>query len=151
MARMHSRKRGKSGSTKPVVKNIASWMTHKPKEVEMLVVKFAKEGLTASRIGIKLRDAYGIPDVKTLVGKTITKILEEKELTKELPEDLLALIQKSVLIRKHLEENHLDQPAKRGLTLTDSKIRRLAKYYIGTGKLPAGWKFDFKRATMYLD
>ena len=148
---MHSRKRGKSGSTKPVNKSIPSWVGHKAKEIEMLVVKIAKEGMTTSQIGIKLRDSYGIPDVKLITGKTITKILTEKKLDKEIPEDLMALIKKSVLIKKHLEENKHDQPAKRGLTLTDSKIKRLAKYYKGTGRLPKTWKFDTKKARLYLD
>jgi len=151
MARMHSRKKGKSKSTKPINKTVPSWVTHKAKEVEMLVVKVAKEGLSASQIGIKLRDSYGIPDVKIITGKSITKILAKKKLEKEIPEDLMALIRKSVLIRKHLEENKHDEPAKRGLTLTDSKINRLAKYYKRTGKLPANWKFDTKKARLYLD
>ena len=111
MARMHSRARGKSGSTKPVKKVVSSWITYKPKEVELLVIKCAKEGLTSSQIGIKLRDAYGIPDVKLMTKKTITAILHEKDIKKDIPEDLMALIKKSILIRKHLEDNKHDQPA----------------------------------------
>ena len=151
MARMHSRKRGVSGSTKPAVKKIPSWVTYKAKEVELLVVKYAKEGKSASEIGIRLRDAYGIPDVKLVTKKTITKILEEKSLTKDIPEDLLALIKRSIMIRKHLETNKHDEPAKRGLILTDSKIARLIKYYKKSGKLASDWKFDPKRASFYLE
>ncbi|MBU1201062.1 MAG: 30S ribosomal protein S15 [Nanoarchaeota archaeon] len=151
MARMHSRAKGKSGSTKPVKKVIPSWVTHKPKEVELLIVKYAKEGLTSSQIGIRLRDAYGIPDVKLITKKTINKILKEKEVQKEIPEDLIALIRKSIFIRKHLEENKHDQPAKRGLQLTDSKINRLVKYYKSSGRLPVDWRFDSSKARFYLD
>lgn len=151
MARMHSRKKGKSGSNKPAKKTIPAWVKYSPKEVELLVVKYAKEGKTPSQIGIYLRDEYGIPDIKTITGKSVTKILEEKNLLGELPEDIMALIRKAVLIRKHLEENHKDMPAKRGLQLTESKILRLAKYYKRTKRLPADWKYDPKKIRLYIE
>lgn len=151
MARMHSRKKGKSGSTKPAKKVIPSWVKYKPKEIELLVVKYAKEGLAPSSIGVKLRDGYGIPDVKMITGKSVSEILNEKDLLKDLPEDLMALIKKSILVNKHLEENKQDKTAKRGVQLTISKINRLVKYYRGTGRIAADWKFDPKKATMYLD
>lgn len=142
MARMHSRKKGKSKSTKPAVKSVPKWVTLKPKEVETLIVKYAKEGNTASKIGIIMRDKYGIPDVKTMIKKSITEVLAGNELNKEVPEDLLALIRKAVFLRKHMEANHKDMPGKRGLELTESKIRRLAKYYIRSGKLDSSWRYD---------
>ncbi|MFH1589660.1 MAG: 30S ribosomal protein S15 [archaeon] len=151
MARMHSRKRGVSGSTKPANLEASSWVKYKSKEVELLVVKYAKEGLTPSGIGLRLRDTYGIPDVKLITKKSVTEILKDKKLTKDIPEDLMALIRKSILVRKHLEENKHDFPAKRGMQLTDSKIHRLTKYYKRTGRLPASWKFDAKRASFYLE
>lgn len=146
---MHSRAKGKSGSNKPVKKATPSWVQYKPKEIEMVVLKLAKEGQTASEIGIHLRDSYGVPDVKIITGKSITKILQEKNITKEFPEDLLALIKKAVFLRKHLEDNHKDFSAKRGLQLTESKVRRLAKHYIATKKLPAKWKYDPQKMKMY--
>ena len=87
MARMHSRKKGKSGSKKPSKKSGYSWMSYKPKEVEMLVLKLAKEGNNTSTIGIVLRDTYGIPDVKAITKKSISVILEKKELLPKLPEN----------------------------------------------------------------
>ncbi|MBU0471729.1 MAG: 30S ribosomal protein S15 [Nanoarchaeota archaeon] len=151
MARMHSRKKGKSGSTKPVKTALPSWVKYKSKEVELLIVKYAKEGLSASRIGVRLRDRYGIPDVKIVVGKSISEILKEKGILNEIPEDLLALIRKSIFVRKHLESNKHDEPAKRGLILTDSKIHRLVKYYKRTERLSATWKFDPKKTGYYLE
>jgi len=142
MARMHSRKKGKSGSTKPIAKAVPSWVRYKAKEVELLIVKLAKEGKTSSEIGIILRDSYGIPDVKTLTKKSVTKILEEKKLGAELPEDLMAVIRKNVLVRKHLENNKQDKTAKRGLQIADSKIKRLVDYYKNTGRLDKSWKYD---------
>jgi small subunit ribosomal protein S15 len=145
MARMHSRDKGKSGSNRPALKEKISWVRYKPKEIELLIVKLAKEGIKASRIGLVLRDSYGIPSVKDLVGKSITKIMREKKLLGDIPEDLLDLIKRSVQLKKHLEENHKDNTAKRGLRLTESKINRLIKYYKGTEVLSSEWKYDEKR------
>ncbi|NQU78930.1 30S ribosomal protein S15 [Candidatus Woesearchaeota archaeon] len=151
MARMHSRDKGVSGSKRPLKKTVPSWIRYKPKEVELLVGKMAKDGKTASQIGLHLRDTYGIPDVKTLSGKRITAIIIEKKLAPQVPEDLRALIKKAALVRKHLEDNKQDMPAFRGLQLTDSKINRLVKYYKRTGKLDVSWKYDPSKASTYLE
>lgn len=150
MARSHSRVHGKSGSTKPVKKVIPSWVQYKPKEVELLIVKYGKEGKQPSQIGLLLRDEYGIPDAKMITGKSISNVLEEKKLGAELPEQLLALITRSLALRKHLEKNKHDQPAKLGLTLTDNKINRLARYYKKRKVLPSDWKYNPERAKIYL-
>ncbi len=151
MARMHSRAKGKSGSNKPLKRSVPSWVRYNAKEVELLIGKLGKDDVPPSKIGLLLRDNYGIPDVKTLTGKTITQILAEKKLLLEVPEDLRNLIRKAAMIRKHLEENHKDMPAKRGLQLTESKIARLVRYYKNTKKLPVTWKYDPKKASTYLD
>lgn len=128
-----------------------SWVRYKPEEIEALVVKLSKEGNTTSQIGLILRDSYGIPDTKTLTGKKITQILVSKDIKKELPEDLLNLIKKAVLIRKHLETNHKDVPAKRGIMITESKIKRLANYYKAQKRLDLDWRFDPKKGAMFLE
>ncbi|MBR9675476.1 30S ribosomal protein S15 [Candidatus Woesearchaeota archaeon] len=151
MARMHSRKRGKSGSTKPNTEKTPSWVTYKPKEVEVLISKLAKDGKPPSQIGMYLRDVYGIPSVKLLTKRSITSILEEKKLQGELPEDLLALIRKAALLKKHLEENHKDMTSLRGLQLTESKIFRLVKYYKNTDKLRSDWKYDPSKISFYAE
>ncbi|MBU1704355.1 MAG: 30S ribosomal protein S15, partial [Nanoarchaeota archaeon] len=142
MARMHSRNKGRSGSTKPAKKVLPSWVRYKPKEVEMLITKLSKEGKTSSEIGIILRDTYGIPSAKLIMKKRICELLEAKKLVHEIPEDLLSLIKRSVAIKKHLEENTRDNTAKRGLILTESKIKRLTKYYKKVGKVSHEWKYD---------
>ncbi|MCH7613484.1 MAG: 30S ribosomal protein S15 [Candidatus Marinimicrobia bacterium] len=149
MARKYSRKHGKSGSKKPIKKTLPVWLRYKPNEVEILIVKLAKEEKSSSEIGIILRDTYGIPDVRTLCKKKISQILIEKKTAPELPDDLTALIRKSVAIRKHTETNNKDETAKRGLTLTESKIKLLTTYYKKSGKLASEWKFDPERAGFY--
>jgi len=151
MARMHSRAKGKSRSTKPSRRFVPGWLKYKPREVELLVVKYAKEGKNSSQIGLYLRDEYGIPDVKLVTKKSITQILKEKKLLKEIPEDLMALIRKAVLIRKHLADNKKDMPAKRGLQLTESKIKRLTKYYKKKGRLPLTWRYDPERIKLVVE
>ncbi|WP_297476078.1 30S ribosomal protein S15, partial [Thermococcus sp.] len=78
----------------------------------------------------------------------ITKILEENGLAPDIPEDLMALIRKAVKLRKHLEMHPKDKHSRRGLQLTESKIRRLVKYYRRTGKLPAKWRYDPEQAKL---
>ncbi len=151
MARMYSRKKGKSGSTKPMRKTAPSWIRYGAKEIEMLIIKLAKEGHAPSKIGLILRDSYGIPLLKQITGKNITKLLKEKNLLPKLPEDVLALIKRSIAIRKHVEKNNKDETAKRGLTLTENKIKALAKYYKKIKRLPVDWKYEPKKIRLYLE
>ena len=151
MARMHSKKRGKSGSTKPVEKTVPEWVSYKAEEVEQLIVKLAKQEKSSSEIGLILRDSYGIPSVKNLLGKKIQKVLQEKKLVKDLPEDVLCLIRRHVDIMNHMLENNHDMVGKRGLQLTESKIKRLIKYYKAKGIVSEDWIYNKKRAKMYIE
>ncbi len=151
MARVYSRKKGKAGSTKPAKKVNPSWIRYKPAEVEIFISKLAKEGKTSSQIGIALRDTYGIPDVKLAIGKKVMAVMKEKNVARTLPEDLLSLIKKTVILNKHMEANKHDMTAKRGMTINNSKIKRLVDYYKKTDKIDADWKFDPNNARMYLE
>jgi small subunit ribosomal protein S15 len=151
MARVYSRKRGQSGSSKPTVKKDQSWLGHKGKEVELLVVKLAKDGNRPSQIGIMLRDTYGVPDVKATTEKTITGILTEKNLQGKFPEDMLSLMKRRVQIRKHMDTNKKDMTALRGVQITDSKIRRLVKYYKKTGKVSKDWNYNPDEIKMIME
>ncbi len=144
---MHSRDKGKSGSGTPTDKTVTS-ATLKPKEIEKIIVKLTKAGNSQSKIGLILRDSYGIPSTKKVMQKTIAKIQQEQKVLPELPENLTALIKKEIMIIKHLEENHKDKPARRGLQLTESKIRRLVKYYKKSGVLPQDWKYSKEQAKL---
>lgn len=147
---MHSRKKGKSGSKKPVGKTKYVWVRYQPKEIEKLVIKLFNSGKSQSEIGIILRDNYGIPDVKTLTSKKIYQILKENKIVIDIPEDLKSLIKREIKILKHMETNKKDMPSKRGLQLTESKIRRLVKYYKKNGKLPSDWTYDRNRIKLLI-
>ncbi|MHA1197147.1 MAG: 30S ribosomal protein S15 [Promethearchaeota archaeon] len=142
MARMHSRKKGKSGSTRPARLEKPVWIELSAEEIEAEVVKLARRGHSKSIIGVILRDSYGVPLVKVVTGKTISQILEEHGMKEPLPEDLSNLIKKALNIRKHLESNKKDLDSKKGLQRTESKIYRLIKYYKKKKVLPPDFKYD---------
>lgn len=147
MARIHARKKGKAGSKRPSTRTTPRWVRYKKNEVEELVVKLAKEGKTTSKIGLILRDQFGIPSVKNMTGKTVSQIMKEKKLYPEIPEDLLNLLKQAVNLREHLRKNKKDYTSKRGLELLESKIRRLGKYYDRKGILP-GWRYEPEQAKL---
>ena len=134
-------RKGKAHSTRPVSKRQPIWCKYAPEEVEPLVVKLAKEENTPSKIGLVLRDQYGIPLVKPITGKTVGKILEETGAAPSMPEDLNNLIKRANRLRRHLERSKGDLYDKRSLELVESKVRRLAKYYSKEGILPKDWKY----------
>lgn len=142
MARRYSGRKGKSGSKKPLVAKVPTWVRYQSKEVELLIVKLSKEGKSPSHIGLILRDTYGIPSVKILTKKSITDILKGKNLLSTVPEDLMAMIKRNIVLRKHLGTNAKDMVAKRGVQLAESQIHRLVKYYKRSGRLPAEWTYD---------
>ena len=86
-----------------------------------------------------------------MTGKSISSILKENNLVGKLPEDLTNLIKKDIEIMKHLENNKKDMPSKRGLMLTESKIKKLAKYYKKEGKIPQNWVFSRENAKLLIE
>lgn len=148
MARMHARKGGKSGSCKPIRSMQSEWVVYSPEEITDEILKLAKQGMTASKIGLVLRDQYGIGDVKKITGKKITKILKENKMVPAVPEDLQNLINRAVNLRNHLEKNPRDKHNRHGLQLIESKIRRVEKYYKKANVLPEDWKYSHEKAKL---
>ena len=150
MARMHSRKKGKSGSNHPAKKVAPDWVQYSKKEINEIIIKKYKEGKSMSMIGVILRDQYGIPSVKVVLGKTIKQVLKEEKLLPKWPEDLMNLMKKAVKLRKHLEENKMDKHNKRALQLTESKIRRLVKYYKSRKLIDQKWYYKPEEAALLI-
>lgn len=140
--------KGKSHSIRPVGKRPPGWCKYTPEEVESTVVKLAKEGHSPSRIGVILRDQYGVPLTKPIVGKTIIDIMKQANLTPSMPEDLDVLLRKASSLVVHLEKNRKDPSNKRALQQVEAKIHRLSKYYKREGVLPADWKYEAKTASL---
>jgi small subunit ribosomal protein S15 len=145
---MHSRRKGKSKSVKPNREESPEWVTLSKQEIEEIIVKLAREGNTPSKIGLILRDQYGVPDVRPIMGMKLTHVLEKNSMGLKLPEDLQSLINKSVALSTHIGRHKKDNHNKRALLLMESKIRRLTKYYIRSGKLPEDWRYDPEQARL---
>jgi len=141
MGRMHTHRHGKSHSIRPVIVRSPSWISQDSKEIEELVVKYAKDDLTSSQIGIKLRDQHAIPLVKSVTKKTVMQILEENKLKPEIPEDLNNIVKRAVGLQKHLKTNKKDFRNIRSLELIEAKVHRLSVYYKRTGQLAKNWKY----------
>ena len=141
MGRMHTHRHGKSHSIRPSTLRAPSWITQNPKEIEELVIKYTKEGLTPSQIGIKLRDQHSIPLIKPITKKSIGDILEENNLKAEMPEDLENIVKKAVGLQKHLKVNKGDNRNVRSLELIEAKVHRLSVYYKKIERIPKTWKY----------
>jgi small subunit ribosomal protein S15 len=115
-----------------------------------LVEKLAREGNPPSKIGLILRDQYGVGNVKEIAGKNLEKILEELGIKREIPEDLANLLRKAVTILNHLSKHKKDFRSKRALEIVEGKINALARYYIRSGKLPKDWKYERERAALLI-
>lgn len=142
MARIHAKRKGRHGSTRPFLKENPPWVALEAGEIEDLVVKMHGEGHLQSVIGARLRDLYGVPDVKLATGKAIRDILAAKKLLPGIPEDLSTLMRSAVGLQAHLRGHPKDVSNKRGLQLVESKIRRLSRYYKERGVLPADWDYS---------
>lgn len=150
MARMHTRRKGQSCSKKPIRESIQDWCKYNDKETIDLILKYWKQGLSTSQIGMILRDQYGIGNIKLITHRKITKILSDNNESPYIPEDLTNLIQKAIRLRKHLEQNKKDLHNKRSLQLTESKVRRLIKYYHRTKVLSKDWIYKPENAEVML-
>ncbi len=141
MGRMHTHRHGKSHSIRPATLRTPSWVTQSPAEIEELIVKYSKDGLTPSQIGIKLRDQHSIPLVKSVTKKSMDQILEENDLKAEMPEDLENIVRKAVGLQRHLKENKGDNRNVRSLELIEAKVHRLSVYYKRIGRISKTWKY----------
>lgn len=141
MARIHSHRHGKSHQTRPTSKSTPSWVTTTAEEAKSAALKLAKEGVSPSRIGQTLRDEYGVPLLKPLVGKPLGKILAEGKASPKLPQDLQDLIERAKRVQKHLGSHRSDRKNVHSLELVEAKIYRLSKYYKKKGILPSDFKY----------
>jgi small subunit ribosomal protein S15 len=142
LARIHSHRHGKSHSTRPSSKRSPSWVNYSQDEIIAQVGKLSKEGLSPSLIGMRLRDDFGIPLVKTFLGKSIKEIVIEDKTKKPVPEDLSNLVQRAARLKAHLENAHADRKNVRSLELLEAKIHRLSNYYKRQNELPLNWKYS---------
>ena len=141
MGRLHTHNHGKSHSIRPIDPKKPEWVKQSNEEIEGLIIKYAKEGMTTSQIGMKLRDQHAIPLVKPIINKGIKEVLIENKLNQEIPEDLNNIVMKAVNLQKHLKENRSDNRNTRALELVEAKVHRLSTHYKKTGEIDQKWKY----------
>jgi small subunit ribosomal protein S15 len=141
MGRLHTHNHGKSHSIRPIDPKKPDWVKQSNEEIEGLIIKYAKEGMTTSQIGMKLRDQHAIPLVKPIINKRIKEVLIENKLNPEIPEDLNNIVMKAVNLQKHLKENRSDNRNTRALELVEAKVHRLSTHYKKTGEIDQKWKY----------
>ena len=141
MGRLHTHNHGKSHSIRPIDPKKPDWVKQTNEEIEGLIIKYAKEGMTTSQIGMKLRDQHAIPLVKPIINKGIKEVLIENKLNSEIPEDLNNIVMKAVNLQKHLKENRSDNRNTRSLELVEAKVHRLSTHYKKTGEIDQKWKY----------
>ena len=150
MAKMHSRKGGSSRSRPPMVTKAPEWPDVSKEELEKTIMKLHDTGMSPSCIGLTLRDQYGVPNVKLVIGNSITGFLRDNNALADIPEDLTNLMRKALHVRKHIKANKKDVHNKRALQLTENKIRRMVKYYHDSGRLAPDWTYSPETAEILI-
>jgi small subunit ribosomal protein S15 len=151
VSRIHSGRKGRSGSKRPYPLAKPEWVTLDPDEVMEEAVKLAKTGIASAQIGTRLRDSFGVPSVRAVTGKRMADLLEEKGVKPQLPEDLQALLKRVVHLQRHLAQHPYDHSNRRGLQLMESRIRRLAHYYRHRKVLPENWSYTAATAALQVE
>src|SRR3972149_4579151 len=119
MARMHARRKGRSGSRRPLGAKNPDWVPLEPDEVEETVTRLAGQGKASAEIGLVLRDQYAVPNVRLATGKSVTQILHAQGVKSELPDDLNDLMRRAGTLQAHLKLNAKDLSNRRGLQLLE--------------------------------
>ena len=102
-----------------------TWLKFNEADVDAIIIKLAKQGLTSEKIGLILRDTYGIPTTK-LYGKKINQVLKENKLYEDAT--LKNLEKKQEILQRHIGKNNQDKKSKRALGITKAKIIKIKNY-----------------------
>jgi small subunit ribosomal protein S15 len=148
MARLHSNKKGKSGTKRPKSMDVPEWTPVKKAEIEETILKMAREGVPAAKIGLVMRDQYGVANLRAQLGMTLGAFITKEKAAGEYPDDLLNLIRKAVRITAHIKASKNDVHNEVKLGHVESKIHRLVKYYSSKGMLPPGWRYERDKASL---
>lgn len=133
-----------------MVSKAPEWSDVSKEELEKTIMKLHDTGMSPSRIGLTLRDQYGVPNVKLVIGNSITGFLRDNNALADIPEDLTNLMRKALHVRKHIKANKKDVHNKRALQLTENKIRRMVKYYHDSGRLAPDWTYSPETAEILI-
>jgi len=151
VSRIHSGRKGRAGSHRPYPLAKPEWVTTTPEEIVTQATQMIKAGRTAAQVGQTLRDSYGVPSVRAVTGKRLSPLLEANGLKPEIPDDLQSLLKRVVHLQRHLAAHPNDRANRRGLTLMESRIRRLARYYRQRRRIPDAWRYSAAGAALQVE
>lgn len=97
----------------------------KLEDIEAIVIDLAKKGESTSKIGIILKEKYGVEKMK-LLGKKISKILKDNKIKYD--NDLDFVNNKIKALETHYAKNHQDKRAEREIVKYISLKKRLGSY-----------------------
>ncbi|MFA6022987.1 MAG: hypothetical protein WC781_02790 [Candidatus Pacearchaeota archaeon] len=103
----------------------------KVEDIEAIVIDLAKKGTSPSKIGIILKEKYGVQKIK-LLGKKISKILKENKISYE--DDHVSIQNKIKSLEKHYEKNKQDKRAEREIVRYIGLRKKIEKYKIKKGE-----------------
>src|SRR5271157_4552500 len=130
MARLYSKKHGKSKSRKPPIEEVSiPENAPKKEQIEALIVQYAKQGMDPAMIGEKLKREHNVPYLKYMLGERLTSFLDTHGFKGKVPSDMMILMRKAVKMHEHMAHNKQDMHNKTTLHRIESKIWRLTKYY----------------------
>lgn len=101
------------------------WLKYTEDEVKAIIIKLANKGNTAEKIGLILRDQYGIPRVK-LYNLKIKGVLAEKYQDP----NVINLKKKVLKIEEHNQKFKHDEKAKRSLTISKANLKKRESYLV---------------------
>jgi len=102
------------------------WLKFTKQEVEAIILKLANKGLTSEKIGLVLRDQYGIPKV-SLYNIKIKEVLDKKDLFQEPTSQNLDKKLKKIIV--HYKKHKQDKNAERSLIITKAKLKKRNDYH----------------------
>ena len=102
-----------------------AWVKLKESEVKKIIAELAEKN-SPSKIGLILRDQYGIPSTR-IFGKKLNTYL--KEIGIEVNEELQRAEEKVKKMRAHLKKNITDKKAKHKFQKAQSRLNVLKNYY----------------------
>lgn len=101
------------------------WLKYTEEEVRAIILKLAKKGLTSEKIGLTLRDQYGVPNVN-VYGFKIKEVLEKEGVYEEATNKNLK--EKLDKIIRHYKKNKQDKKSERSLIITKAKLKKRDDY-----------------------
>lgn len=103
------------------------WLKYTEEEVKEIVMKIVEKnpGISSEKIGLILRDNYGIPSTR-VYGFKLGLLLREKKVYESA--DLKNLKLKTEKLEKHIKDNKQDKRTGRSLIITKAKLKKTQDY-----------------------